>query len=225
MDYETLEIYLGERLNASDCLDIHSDEFFPVSLLRQLFHYSEESRPDGAPVNYHGHDFDRWVDNCVAATRLHLINDKGDERQVTLVDIDGLEFVSDGTIKVILPDETEWTLLIEQGEIPLTASSLSDLDFSMPLEEMFKYHPVDDDSEGYTGFGVLAHLIRVVCERSGIDPAVVDQRQLSERIFAHFKDELLPLIPVLWNDMEHIEHYTHPSIVARHDTETTPGEK
>lgn len=215
MDYESIEEHLVSCLKGGDNLDVHSDAFFPVTLLDLLFHYSELSTRPGEPRNFHGHDFDRWLDNCVAATCLPLLTADGHRRTERLVDIDSVGFDNARHLTVTLPDGTHHLLLDAGGE-PLTATSLDNIDINMPLEEMFGRHPVDADSEPFQGFGVLAHIVRVVCEKSNIDPAKADARVLSQRIFDHFKDAMLPLIPALWNDMEHIEHYARPTLVHRH---------
>lgn len=219
LDYETIEIYLGDRLRSADCLDVHADHFFPVTLLDRLFHYSEDinghatdDRNRMLHRNFHGHDFDRWIDNLVARTALTLSSEEGIER-IDLIDIDSMTVgADDDRIIVALPDETEYTLLTADGTAPLRAPELDRLTLSLDLANLFERAPVDADSERYMGFGMIAHVVRTVCEKSAIDPAKVDARQLSDRIFAHFKDELLPLIPSLWNDMEHILHYTHPTL-------------
>lgn len=218
LDYESIEIYLGDRLRRSDCIDIHSDHFFPVTLLDGLFHYSE--RTQGKAVdehnrtvhrNFHGHDFDRWIDNLVARTRLTVADDcdSHEIERIELVDIDSMTLgEDDDRVTVTLPDETTYTLLQADGKAPLRAASLDELTITFDLSGLFNAPPVDSDASQYMGFGMLAHIIRVVCERSGIDPAKADAADLSHKILAHFKDELTSLIPSLWNDMEHIAHYT-----------------
>jgi len=216
LDYESVETFLGDRLRRQDNLDIHTDHFFPVSLLDKLFHYSEESRGIGLdnlnrPVhrNFHGHDFDRWIDNLVAHTRLDLVDDDGNRETIELVDIDALTFNDDNTVTVTMPDGTAYTLLSHDGR-PLTADAMDDINVYIDLGTMFDHPPVDSDSEPYLGFGTVAHIFRVVCEKSGIDPSKVDGQELSGKLFEHLKQEMLPLIPSLWNDMEHIMHYARP---------------
>ena len=162
--------------------------------------------------NFHGHDFDRWIDNLVARTRLPLADDDGELTEVELVDIDAMTFDGAGNIIVTLPDDTEYTLMAPDGE-PLTALGVDELEVAVSLETMFSHPPVDSDSEPYLGFGTLAHIQRVVCDNSGIDATKVDPHELSARIFEHFKHEMLPLVPSLWNDMEHIMHYARPALV------------
>ncbi|MDE5607816.1 MAG: hypothetical protein K2I64_02645 [Muribaculaceae bacterium] len=221
LDYESIEIYLGDRLRRADCLDVHADHFFPVTLLDHIFHYSEEvngSVSDGARVvhrNFHGHDFDRWIDNLVARTRLHITPAAEGHDVVELLDIDSMIFSEDSSVTVNLPDDTSHQLVDFSSGEPLRATSLDDLSVSIDLAGLFHRPPVDADSEPYMGFGMLAHVVRTVCDKSGIDPAAVDPAKLSDRIFDHFKNELLDLIPSLWNDMEHILHYCHPSLHAR----------
>ncbi|MDE6154070.1 MAG: hypothetical protein K2G21_08000 [Muribaculaceae bacterium] len=221
LDYESIEIYLGDRLRRNDNLDIHGDNFFPVSLLDKLFHYSESKRgtehdSHGRPVhrNFHGHDFDRWVDNLVARTRLSLADEDGSRATVDLVDIDAFTFDDRGYITVTLPDETSYTLMGSDGH-PLIAGSIDNLAVMLDISTMFNRPPVDSDSEPYLGFGTIAHIVRVVCERSGIDSSTVEPHQFTDRLFEHFKREMLPLIPSLWNDMEHIMHYAHPVLTNR----------
>lgn len=219
LDYELVETYLGDLLRGSDNLDIHADHFFPVTLLDLLFHYSESERGTERDMaghmvrrNFHGHDFDRWIDNLVAATQLTLADDDGTTCSVQLVDIDSMAFDSDsGVVTVTLPDETTYTLLGDDG-CALIAPCLNDLAISMDISRMFDHAPVDEDSEPYLGFGTLAHIVRVVADKSGIDPAKADAANLSRRLFQHFKNEMLPLVPSLWNDMEHIMHYAHPTL-------------
>lgn len=224
LDYESIEIYLGERLRRADCLDIHTDHFFPVTLLDMLFHYSEKAAgtgvdSDGRPVhrNFHGHDFDRWIDNLVARTLLDGTDARGNAVRTELIDIDSMT-LGDGegdAVDIAMPDGTAFRLLDAATGAPLATPEIDALDIAVDLAGLFDRPPVDADSERYMGFGLLAHILRVACERTGIDPARVDARLLSERIFAHFKDEMLPLIPSLWNDMEHLLHYTHPRIVKK----------
>lgn len=220
LDYESIEIYLGDRLRRADNLDIHADHFFPVTLLDKLFHYSEEvngTERDGSNRslhrNFHGHDFDRWIDNIVARTQLQLLDDDDNRDRVSLLDIDAMSIGgTDGRVTVTLPDGTSYTLLAPDGR-PIAATSLHDLSIRLDLSTMFSRPPVDSDSEPYLGFGRLAHIVRVVCDKSGIDVAKVDRHDLSARIFEHFKHEMLPLIPSLWNDMEHIMHYAEPLLI------------
>ena len=152
LDYESIEIYLGDRLRRNDNLDIHGDNFFPVSLLDRLFHYSESERGTerdnhGRPVhrNFHGHDFDRWVDNLVARTRLSLADEDGSRASVDLVDIDALTFDDSGYITVTLPDETSYTLIGPDGQ-PLIAQSIDRLAVTLDISTMFNRPPVDCDS-------------------------------------------------------------------------------
>lgn len=223
LDYESIEIYLGDRLRRSDNLDIHADHFFPVSILDLLFHFSEKShgtetdgRGHALHRNFHGHDFDRWIDNLVAHTRLYISDDAGNNEEITLVDIDAMTFDSNlGIVTVTLPDETNYTLMTPGYRSPLQARSIDDLDIAVDIKGMFDKPPVDNDSDPYMGFGAIAHIVRVVCDKSGIDPAKVDAHMLSQRIFDHFRYEMLPLIPSLWNDMDHIMHYATPGITAR----------
>lgn len=222
LDYESVETYLGDRLRRADCLDVHADHFFPVTLLDLLFHYSEEHL--GAALdeknrkihrNFHGHDFDRWIDNLVARTRLALAPDEPDAgaESVELIDIDSLSInEGTGTVEVILPDETTYRLLDGDGSAMLSARSLDDIDIHVDIAGLFDRPPVDSDAAPYMGFGMLAHVVRVACDKSGIDPAKVDPHKLSVQLFNHFKNELLDLIPSLWNDMEHLLHYTNPTI-------------
>lgn len=218
LDYESIETHLGDRLRQADNLDIHADHFFPVSLLDKLFHFSEKSRgsltdPQGRCIhhNFHGHDFDRWIDNLVAATRICLLDSDGNRESVALVDIDSMTFGNnDATVTVTLPDETSYTLMDRDFISPITAKRLEDLDIILDLKEMFGRPPVDNDSDPYMGFGAIAHIVRVVCEKSGVEPSRVDPHALSSRLFDHFGNEMLPLIPSLWNDMEHIMHYATP---------------
>lgn len=225
LDYESVEIYLGDRLRRSDCLDIHSDHFFPVSLLDELFHYSERSqgtvldeRKRTVHRNFHGHDFDRWIDNLVAQTELVLAPESGScgIDHIRLVDIDSMTIGgAGGVVTVTLPDETTYTLLESDGLTSLKVYSIDDLTIKLDISGLFDEPPVDSDASQYMGFGMIAHILRVVCERSGIDVAKVAPGELSHRLFAHFKDELLGLIPSLWNDMEHIAHYGHPRLMSR----------
>lgn len=218
LDYETIEISLGDRLRRQDCLDIHADRFFPVTILDMLFHYSEELT--GTEIgdknrllhrNFHGHDFDRWIDNLIAKTRIHIADEDGNIESVELVDVDSMLFDGE-TILVTLPDNTRHTLLIKGTKDPLRAASIDEIKLQVDLDSMFNHPPVDEDAEPYLGFGPLAHIVRVVCDKSGIDPVKVNCTELSERIFSHFKNEMLPLIPSMWNDMEHILHYATPTL-------------
>lgn len=218
LDYESIEIYLGDRLRRSDNLDIHADHFFPVSLLDKLFHFSEhergtenDARGHAVHRNFHGHDFDRWIDNLVARTKLPLADDDGERADIDLVEIDSMTFEPGAPVTVTLPDETVYTLLDADGH-PLVADSIDRLAISLDISSMFNRPPVDSDSEPYLGFGTVAHIVRVVCDKSGIDPVKVDAAMLTDRLFAHFKLEMLPLIPSLWNDMEHVMHYARPSL-------------
>lgn len=213
LDYEMVETLLGDKLRRSDNLDIHADHFFPVSLLDMLFHYSEsvhgrEPEGDGRYVhrNFHGHDFDRWIDNIVAGTRLCLVDEEGNRKQVSLIDIASMTVDGTGPVTVTLDDDTLYRLA-SPGYTPVVVHDASELTPELDIENMFDKPPVDSDSEPYMGFGLLAHVVRVVADKSGMDPARVDARAFSERLFEHFKDELLSLIPSLWNDMEHIMHY------------------
>lgn len=221
LDYESIETSLGDKLRLSDNLDIHADHFFPVSLLDKLFHYSEMSRGterDGlnrtVHRNFHGHDFDRWIDNIVAHTRLDIIDEEGTTETVDLIDIDSMTFNDDHTVTVTLPDETSYTLLDSDTRRPLQAGSINDISVDLDLSAMFEHPPVDSDSEPYLGFGPVAHIVRVVCDKSGITPSKVNATDLSGRIFGHFRHEMLPLIPSLWNDMEHIMHYGRPRLTG-----------
>ncbi len=219
-DYEAIEIYLGDYLRRADNLDIHADHFFPVSLLDKLFHYSEEvngTESDGirrVHRNFHGHDFDRWIDNIVARTRLQLMDEDNNRDEVQLLDIDAFSITPDCYVSVTMPDETVYTLLGPDG-YQLKASSLGDLALRLDLSAMFNRPPVDDDAEPYLGFGTLAHIVRVVCDKSNIDPVKAKGHELSLKIFEHFKNEMLPLIPSLWNDMEHIMNYAEPLIINK----------
>lgn len=221
-DYENIETHLGEYLRHADNLDIHSDHFFPITLLDRIFHYSEQQHgteiEGGKKIhrNFHGHDFDRWIDNLIARTHLPLIDDEGNTETVELVDIDSFTVGTPGAeVLVTLPDETTYTLLDRDGK-PLQAHELEDLGVELDISDMFDRPPVDNDSEQYLGFGTLAQIVRVVCERSGLklEEGKMTAADLSERIFRHFRDELLPLIPSLWNDMEHIAHYAHCTIIT-----------
>lgn len=228
LDYESIEIYLGDHLRRQDCLDIHSDHFFPVTLLDELFHYSELSRgrvldEHQRPVhrNFHGHDFDRWIDNLVARTELLLAPEEGSNEveRIRLVDIDSMTLgESSHVVTVTLPDETSYTLLSPDGKTLLRVGELKELSIRVDISRLFSMPPVDSDASQYMGFGMLAHIIRVVCERSGIDPKTVNPTELSRKVFAHFKDELTGLIPSLWNDMEHIAHYTTPRLVSNENS-------
>ncbi len=222
LDYESIEIYLGDRLRRADCLDVHADHFFPVTLLDHIFHYSEQINgavTDGSSRvihrNFHGHDFDRWIDNLVARTRLHVEPGVAGHDIIELLDIDSIAFDgSDAGVTVILPDDTTHRLLTSDSRERVRATSLDDLAVSIDLAGLFHRPPVDNDSEPYMGFGLLAHVVRTVCDKSGIDPTAVDPVKLSDRIFDHFKNELLEHIPSFWNDMEHILHYCHPELHA-----------
>lgn len=216
LDYESIETALGDRLRRSDDLNIHGDNFLPVSLLDKLFHYSEQelgTELDGSGRtvhrNFHGHDFDRWIDNLVARTRIPLAGDNGEHTAVELVDIDSMTFDGEGNVTVTLPDDTTYTLLADDGS-QLLARGIDDLEARLDLTTMFSHPPVDSDSEPYLGFGTVAHIMRVVCDKSGIDATKVNAHELSARVFEHFKHEMLPLVPSLWNDMEHIMHYARP---------------
>lgn len=220
LDYETIEERLGNSLRQSDNLDIHADHFFPITLLNRIFHYSEENHGkemDGNRVihrNFHGHDFDRWVDNLIARTRLTLRDSEQNIEHIDLVDIDSVTIGNpDGEVIITLPDETDYILVNDDNE-PIKANSLDDLKLHLDISYMFDRPPVDNDAEQYLGFGTLAQIVRVVCERTGlkIDDERMSAQELSERIFNHFHKELLPLIPSLWNDMEHIAHYAKPEI-------------
>ena len=218
LDYESVEIYLGDHLRRADCLDVHADHFFPVTILDRLFHYSEQlngSVSDGSRMvhrNFHGHDFDRWIDNLVARTRLYVSPAAAGHGAIELLDIDSMTFEPGEPVAVTLPDETTHTLLTAPMGDPLAASSLDELSIGIDLAGLFHKAPVDADAEPYMGFGLLAHVVRTVCEKSGIEPSKVDPVKLSDRIFDHFKNELLEHIPSFWNDMEHILHYCHPEI-------------
>lgn len=221
-DYETIETHLGDCLRHADNLDIHSDNFFPVTLLDRIFHYSEEKHgtemEGGRKIhrNFHGHDFDRWIDNLIARTSLSLLGEDGEVKEVELVDIDSLEIgYRDGEVAVVLPDETRGTLLDDAG-VPAHAESLEELGVVLDISDMFDMPPVDSDAEQYLGFGTLAQIVRVVCERSGLrlEDGKMSAADLSERIFRHFSDELVALIPSLWNDMEHVAHYARCRVTA-----------
>lgn len=221
LDYESIEIYLGDHLRRADCLDVHADHFFPVTLLNRIFHYSEDrygkaTDADNRLVhrNFHGHDFDRWIDNLVARTLLHIDPPAaGDHPTVELIDIDSIRFGNEGgEIVVTLPDDTSHRLLANDSTEPLRATTVEALSVEIDLSGLFHRQPVDADSDPYMGFGLLAHVVRTVCDKSGIDPKGVDPVKLSDRIFDHFKEELLDLIPSLWNDMEHIAHYARPTL-------------
>ncbi len=221
LDYENIETHLGDYLRHADNLDIHSDHFFPITLLDRIFHYSEHQHgteiEGGKKIhrNFHGHDFDRWIDNLIARTKLDLHDSDGETATVELVDIDAFSIGNaDGEVLVTLPDETTYTLLDHNGN-KLQAHELEDLGVELDISEMFNRPPVDSDSEQYMGFGTLAQIVRVVCERSGLklEDGKMTAADLSERIFRHFHDELLPLIPSLWNDMEHIAHYARCRII------------
>lgn len=222
IDYESAETCLGDRLRLSDNLDIHADHFFPVSLLDRLFHYSEQacgtetdSMNRTVHRNFHGHDFDRWIDNLVARTRIDLADDGGNIVTAELVDIDAMTFGCDRTVTVTLPDETRYTLVEHDSGSPLLADSIARLEIHLDISGMFDRPPVDGDSGPYLGFGTIAHVVRVVCDKNGIDMSRVNATELSERIFRHFRQEMLPLIPSLWNDMEHIMHYARPTLALR----------
>lgn len=210
-DYESIEEYLGNRLRTADNLDYHSDEFFPVSLLDMLFHFSEklsivENRHDkGSFKNFHGHDFDRWIDNLVASATLTIEDDENEASEIKLIDIDSIRINPDGDTTVMLPDETVYNVInITDGisRQKVSINSVQQLDISLDLKNIISQAANNEDEEEYQAFGSLAHVVRVVCEKNSINPAEIDGRRLSEKIFEIFKFELLPLIPSLWNDME-----------------------
>lgn len=210
-DYESIEEYLGNRLRAADNLDYHSDEFFPVSLLDMLFHFSEklsivENRHDkGSFKNFHGHDFDRWIDNLVASATLAIEDDENEASEIKLIDIDCIRIVPDGDTTVMLPDETVYNIInITDGisRQKVSINSIQQLDISLELKNIISQTANNEEDEAYQAFGSLAHVVRVVCEKNSINPCDIDCRRLSEKIFEIFKFELLPLIPSLWNDME-----------------------
>lgn len=210
-DYETLEEHLGAILRKSDNIDFHSDNFFPVSLLDKLFHFSEklsviENRHEkNSFKNFHGHDFDRWIDNMIASTSLLLQDDNKEITEINLIDIDCININEEtGETTVVLPNETIYRLMAKTGETDrheMKLHSLEEMSVSLDLSGV-SYDAVTDDNEPYQGFGGLAHVFRVVCEKSSINPTSVNAAKLSDKIFELLKFELLPLIPSLWNDME-----------------------
>lgn len=216
LDYEAIEEHLGNVLRHSDNLDVHSDSFFPVSLLDALFHYSEEACGHDRDAtnrvvhnNFHGHDFDRWIDNMVAKVRLPL--DGGGV--VSLVEIDSFT-IAEGRVIVTLPSEKEHLLLESPDGAPMVVNRLEDLSIALDIAVMFEHPAVDDDADPYEGFGALARIVRVVSEKTGMDLAQVNAHDFSEKLLKHFGQEMLPLIPSLWNDMEHIYHFGRPRLAT-----------
>lgn len=224
VDYETLEEHLGNRLRSADNLDYSSEEFFPVSLIDMLFHFSEKlsvvenRREKGGFKNFHGHDFDRWIDNMIASTPVFIEDEEGDITKVTLVDIDSMviDAVS-GKVTITLPDETSYRAVIPVDSThyeQMMLKTLDDLSVSLDLPAVERLFTPNEDNEIYEGFGQVAHIVRLIAEKSGIDINRVDRAVLSKKLFEVFKFELLPLIPSIWNDMEVIYDTVTPQLVT-----------
>lgn len=220
-DYETIEEHLGNILRRSDNLDFHSENFFPVSIIDMLFHFSEklseiEKRRDSKSFrNFHGHDFDRWIDNMIADIPLYL-KDDDEICKVKLIDIDCISInLTTCEVSVTLPDETTYAMLFidSTGNYkPLMLKNIEELTIHLDIAPVYSLFTPNEDNENYDGFGSIAHLIRVVCEKSNTTPDSVDKYMLSNKIFNVFKFELLPLIPSIWNDMEVIYDTVKPQL-------------
>lgn len=197
LDYESLETLLGNRFRVSDNYDMDRDLFFPVSFLDRLFHFAQdlatvENRRDSrVKVQAFGRYFDIWVDDMVAKTRLHV--NKGDNGAVVrLIDVACMKFLESGEVYAHV-DGVEHLVTDEHG-FPLRAYSPDDLALEIETSNTF-------DSEFPETLEYLASFF--IRAAAGLKTEVNNTAapRLADMLFDHFKFDLVPLVPDLFEDL------------------------
>lgn len=100
--------------------------FYPISLLKRLFHLSQKISKLQSADNGRGSWFNRWLDDCIA--NIEVLTDKGD---YILADIDELEIDPQSKrVTVTLPDmqkATLWTETEKGEKVPVQAEDIRDI--------------------------------------------------------------------------------------------------
>ncbi len=203
VDYESLETLLGQQLRQSDNYDLDQEHFFPIGFLDRLTHFSqnlsvvENRHDDKIELNYHGDDFDRWVDNMVSATHVYLKPDGAEEVCDTcLSDILEITLNSDKTVSATLFDETSASAVNSDGS-PLTADNVESLCLAIDLDYGRQSSPLKS-------LEYLASLFYRAGRSMKMNICNSNRDRFIDPIFNFFKFDMVRLVPELLGDLEQI---------------------
>lgn len=199
-DYEEIETAVGNILRRSDNIDVTEHHFFPVSFIEKLADFNQNlsemnhRRNPEIRVEDSRDMFNVWVDNMASACRVGVFRE-GKVRQLTLIDIAGMEFGEEGVTAITTDDER---LMVADGiaadSRPLKASSPED--FALRIETHYERGEVLEDMEG------LASLFIHAGQAIKTEVCNANRDKLITPIFNHFKFELAPMMPNILEDLD-----------------------
>lgn len=199
--YEELETAIGNIFRKQDNYDMADNHFFPISFLDRLTHFAQdlsvvENRQNPEiKTNDYGATFDIWVDNMAAKTLITLRTESGETVTLPLIEIYGMQFCDDGTILARTGETSLFTVVGEDGQ-PLRCASPDD--FRIKIMTAYSKGEPLEDLEG------LASLFIRAGRAMKIEISNETRPLFEDKIFRHFKFELIPMIPYIQENLETI---------------------
>lgn len=199
--YEDLETAIGNLLRKMDNYDMAEHHFFPISFLDRLTHFAENisvvesrSNPDIKPVDT-GSTFDVWVDNMAAKCKVLLQTENNRTITVPLIEIYDMDFTPEGEVYARTGETSRFRVLGQDGK-PLAASSPEDL--HIKISTQYERGETLEDLEG------LASLFIRAGRAMKVEINNANRPLFEEKIFNHFKFDLIPMIPYIQDNLETI---------------------
>jgi len=202
-DYEYLETAVGNVLRKQDNYNVGEHHFFPIGFLDRLAHFAqdlsvvENRRNPQSRQNSYGSDFDIWLDNMASKCVVGLRD--GDRLEsVPLINIVEMIFTPDKEVFAVLGDGRELRVMSGVSESAEPMAAASPEDFGLAIETDYCGSEPLEDIEG------LASLFIRAGSAIGVDISNENRPLFENRIYDHFKFDLVPMLPYLLEDLETI---------------------
>lgn len=192
------------RLNTQNRMSNDKDVFYPISIIRKLFCFSQRNGKKKANPNNDYDWFKDWTDDYVGEVKV-LLNDKGDithtmsdVRSLLLYPATGNVYVQISNIDGNLQVYSQKT----DGEIePLKANKLRNIhiDHTPLMADV-----LSDNISRIPAINTLSNEIKAIARAKKIDICPKNFGKISKALFAdseYVKAKLLPLIPAIKNEL------------------------
>ena len=198
-DYETLETHLGNHLRKCDNYNTDDELFFPIGFLDRLFHFAEEvaalqhlENPE-IKATTPGKDFDLWVDDMVATASIFLSDGISDPFEAQLIDVEQIRIDEQRNV-IATVDGCDYYVFSAAGE-PLKSDNIQDLAIDIETIGTFS------DDERPDTLDYLASIFIRAAMSMKMQVSNANAPHLSSTIYNVFREELLPFIPSLLEDL------------------------
>ena len=192
------------RLNTQNRMSNDKDIFYPISIIRKLFCYSQRNGKRTTNSNNDYDWFKDWTDDYVGEVKV-LLNDKGDithtmsdVRSLLLYPATGNVYVQISNIDGNLQVYSQKT----DGEIePLKANKLRNIhiDHTPLMADV-----LSDNISRIPAINTISNEIKAIARAKKIDICPKNFGKISKALFAdseYVKAKLLPLIPAIKNEL------------------------